>query len=191
MGVLGILITVLPTVLAYPMVLDPEASPRMLVQAEIINLALGWFVIALPLAVGIAILRYRLWDIDILIRKTLIYTFVVALLALVYFGSVILLQRMFEALSGEQSEIKTVLSTLVIAVLFVPLRNRIQNLIDQRFYRKKYDAQQVLQDFANTVRDETDLEKLTARLMQVVNETMQPKTVSVWLKEENSGPKNV
>lgn len=139
--------------------------------------------LAVPVTVAIAILRYRLWDIDILIRRTATYTLVVALLAIVYFSSVILLQQIFSALTGlGQNEIVTVLSTLTIAALFVPLRNRIQNVIDRRFNRKKYDAQRVLQDFANTVRDETDLEKLTGRLMQVVDETMQPKSVSMWLK---------
>lgn len=140
-----------------------------------------------PVSIGIAILRYRLWDIDIIIRKTATYTLLVALLALVYFGSVILLQQVLVTVTGSgRNEFVTVLTTLIIAALFVPLRNWIQSVIDKRFYRKKYDAQKVLQDFAQTVRDETDLEKLTGRLIEVVNETMQPKSVSLWLKAENS-----
>lgn len=136
-------------------------------------------------AIAIAILRYRLFDIDILIRRTLTYALVTALLVIVFFGSIIFLQNLFATLIGSrQNELVTVISTLAIAALFVPMRNRIQNEIDKRFNRKKYNAQQVMSDFANTVRDETDLEKLTGRLIQVVDETMQPKTVSVWLKKE-------
>lgn len=138
--------------------------------------------LVLPLAIGISVLRYRLWDIDILIRRTLTYSLVTVLLLLAYFVSVIVLEQLFGILTGaHQNELVTVLSTLAIAALFVPVRNRIQAFIDRRFYRKKYDAQQVLNDFAKTVRDETDLEKLTGRLMQVVDETMQPKSLSVWL----------
>ena len=140
--------------------------------------------LAFPIAIGIAILRYRLWDIDVIIRRTVTYAIVVALLLVVYFGSVILLQQIFANLTGERSEVITVLSTLAIAALFVPLRNRVQNAIDKRFNRKKYDAQQVLKKFSETVRDETDLDKLTAELVNVVNETMEPKSVSVWLKSE-------
>ncbi len=136
-----------------------------------------------PIFLTLAILRSRLWDIDVIIRKTVTYTIVVAIWLIVYFGGVILFQQIFANVTGQRSEVITVISTLVIAALFIPLRNRIQNVIDKRFYRKKYDAQQVLQDFANTVRDETDLEKLTGRLIEVVNETMQPTNVSVWLKD--------
>jgi hypothetical protein len=166
-------------VLSFPF--DPwiQASPY---QEELDYVGL----VFVPLAVGIAILKYRLWDIDLIIRRTLTYALVTGLLLLVFFGSVVVLQQVFAGITGSgQSEIVTVLSTLAIAALFVPLRNWIQNAIDKRFNRKKYDAQQVLNDFANTVRDETDLEKLAARLMQVVDETMQPKSVSVWLKRDS------
>ncbi|GAB4577589.1 MAG: hypothetical protein Fur0022_03200 [Anaerolineales bacterium] len=130
----------------------------------------------------VAITRYRLWDIDILIRRTLQYTLLTGLLALTYFGSVILLQTGFRTLTGQtNSPIITVLSTLGIAALFTPLRNRIQNFIDQRFYRKKYNAEQALAQFATIARDEVDMDKLTTALIGVVQETMQPEKVSVWL----------
>lgn len=153
----------------------------------------GWLYMALlmllwvgyPVAIGVAVLRYRMYDVDVVIRKTVTYSIVVALLLLVYFGSVILLQQLFANITGQRSEWITIVSTLVIAALFVPLRNRIQNSVDKRFYRKKYDAQKVLQEFAMTVRDETDLDKLTGELLSVVNETMQPKNASVWLKADH------
>ena len=144
-------------------------------------------ILAVPLAIGFSILRYRLYDIDIIVRRTVTYAVVVALLLIVYFASVILLQRLFAGITGRREEFVTVLSTLAIAALFVPLRNRIQALIDRRFNRKKYDAQKVLEKFGETVRDETDLEKLTNELVKVVQETMQPKSVSVWLKQEPRG----
>ena len=137
----------------------------------------------LGITLSVAILRYRLFDIGILIRRTVTYALVITLLLVIYFGSVIVLQCVFAGMVGGDSEIITVLSTLAIAALFVPLRNRVQSEIDKRFNRKKYDAQQVMEKFARTVRDETDLEKLTNELLNVVNETMQPKSVMLWLKQ--------
>ncbi len=140
----------------------------------------------IPASITIAILRYRLWDIDILIRKTLQYTAVTALLAFIYFGSVFLLQRLFSSVSGQQSPLALVVSTLLIAALFAPLRRRIQDGIDRRFYRRKYNAQQVLAQFARTARDETDMDALLAELERVIQETLQPEGVGVWLRETKS-----
>lgn len=141
-----------------------------------------------PLVTMISILKFHLWDIDLLIRRTVTYTLLAALLAVFYFGSIIFLQRAFASFTGQRSELATVLSTLAIAALFVPLRNRIQSTIDRRFYRKKYDARQVLEQFGQMVRNETDLERLTGELMNVVQETMHPKSVSMWLRKNPRHP---
>jgi hypothetical protein len=145
-------------------------------------------VITLPVSVGVAILKYRLYEIDLIIRKTLTYSVLTALLLAVYFGSVVVLQQIFVSITGaQQSEIVTVVSTLAIAALFVPLRRRVQDVIDRRFYRRKYDAQQVLARFAQTARDQVELEKLSDELLAVVNETMQPASVSLWLRPNADG----
>jgi len=141
--------------------------------------------LTLPVTIGIAILRYRLFDIDLIIRKTLQYTLLTGLLVLVYFGSVVLLQSLTENLFGEQSPLVIVLSTLAIAALFNPLRTRIQDFIDRRFYRKKYNAEQALAEFAVTARDEVDMEKLTNALLGVVEETVQPEKVSLWMQKSS------
>jgi hypothetical protein len=142
-----------------------------------------WLILLLPVCLAIAIIRYRLFDIDIIIRRTLVYTVVTALLALVFYGSVLLLQRMFTGLTGQQSPVAIVASTLIIAALFSPLRRRIQDFVDRRFYRRKYDAQQVLARFGAVARSETDLNALTAAQVRVVEETLQPQMVGVWLRE--------
>lgn len=150
------------------------------------NLLLPIGMSTFPAAIGIAILRYRLYDIDVIIRKTLQYTLLTGSLALVYFGSVVLLQNLVENLTGEQSPIVIVLSTLVIAALFTPLRQSIQAFVDRRFYRRKYDAEQALGQFSVTVRDEVNMNMLTVALLGVVEETMQPERVNLWLKKEES-----
>jgi hypothetical protein len=136
----------------------------------------------LPVAAGIAILRYRLYDIDFLINRTLVYSALTTALALVYVGSIVLLQGLFRALTGETSQLAVVASTLAIAALFVPLRRRVQAFIDRRFYRRKYDVAKTLQGFNTKLRDDVDLDSVADDLVEVVKETMQPTHVSLWLR---------
>jgi hypothetical protein len=137
-------------------------------------------------AVGVAVLKYRLYEIDTLINRTLVYGALTAILAALYFGGIAVLQRVFVALTGQKSTLAVVASTLLIAALFQPLRRRIQGFIDRRFYRSKYDARKTLEAFSAKLRDETDLDALSDDLVGVVGETMQPDHVSLWLRPDTT-----
>jgi hypothetical protein len=164
-------------------------SPAMQVLFSfLVSLVALAVVLTLPVTVTIAILRYRLWDIDILIRRTLIYSVLTTILALIYFGSVVVLQTLWRSLTGQvENTFVTVLSTLAIAALFTPVRQRVQQVIDRRLYRRKYDADLVLLAFGELTRDETDLDRLTAELVRVGQETVQPAQVSIWLRKAPEG----
>jgi len=140
----------------------------------------------IPIAVGFAVLRYRLYEIDILINRALVYGSLTVLLAATYVGGVVGLQYVFRALTGQGSTLAVVASTLVIAALFNPLRRRVQGFVDRRFYRRKYDARKTLEDFSTRLREETDLEALNSELVEVVRETMQPAHVSLWLRPDKA-----
>ena len=165
-----------------------DPTVRIIVGRWLVSLGFA----ALAAAIFIAILRYRLFDIDLIIRKTLQYTAVTGVLLLVYFGAVVVLQQVFAGTFGWDSTPVVVLSTLLIAALFNTIRRRVQDAIDRRFFRRKYDAEKVLQQFAATARDETDLDALMAELLRVIQDTMQPASLSIWLqptKDEESNPK--
>ena len=149
--------------------------------------ALSFAMLLFPVSFAVAILRYRLWDIGVVINRTLVYAAVTGSLAVVYFGSVVLLGVAFRAVTGQGTALAVVASTLAIAALFQPLRRRIQNLIDRRFYRSKYDAARTLAAFSTTLRDEVDLDRLSQAMIEVVEETMQPAHVSLWLREPGRG----
>jgi len=142
----------------------------------------------IPVAIGIAVLKYRLYEIDIIINRTLVYGALTAILVAVYFSGIVLSQRLFVILTGQQSTLAVVASTLLIAALFNPLRRRIQSFVDRRFYRRKYDARKTLEAFSSKLRDETDLDALRDDLVGVVRETMQPAHVWLWLRPDR-GPK--
>jgi hypothetical protein len=150
------------------------------------NVLFGVVLIALPTAIGIAVLRYRLYDIDLVINRTLVYGPLTAMLALFYLGGVVSMQYAFRTLTGQESQVAIVASTLAIAALFNPLRRRVQAFVDRRFYRRKYDARKTLEAFSAKLREQTDLEALNSELVGVVRETMQPAHVSVWLRPETA-----
>jgi hypothetical protein len=148
------------------------------------GLLTGWVLVGLPAAIGIAVLRYRLYEIDLVINRTLVYGPLTAMLVLVYFGGVVGLQAALRTLTGQESTLPVVASTLAIAVLFSPLLRRVQGFVDQRFYRRKYDAAKTLEAFNSRLREETDLDALGEDLVGVVRETMQPAHASLWLRTD-------
>lgn len=171
-------------------VLSPSVFPFSPLAADVGYVASALLTLLLPLGLGIAVLQYRLFDIDVIIRRTLIYGSLTAILAAVYFGVVIGLQSLGTALTHQSNPqpVIIVVSTLLIAMLFDPMRRQVQATIDRRFYRAKYDAARTLEAFAATLRTETDLRELSEQLMAAVQETMQPASVSLWLRESGKAP---
>jgi hypothetical protein len=152
----------------------------------VLKMGFALSLLLIPFSIGIAILRSHLFDIDVLINRTLVYGLLTTTLVALYFGLILMLQSLFIALTGEKSTLAVVASTLLIAALFIPLRRRNQSFIDRRFYRRKYDARRTLESFSAKLRDETDLDALSDELVGVVGETMQPSHVSLWLRPETA-----
>jgi len=176
------LIVTLPTFLL-PLFLPSLNSTQVaLFYGVFFQTAITFFTFLIPISFGVAILRSRLWDIDIIINRTLVYGTLTALLALVYAGLILALQYLLRGMIKQNNDIAIVVSTLAIAALFQPLRTRIQHIIDRRFYRRKYDAARTLAAFSTTLRHEVDLATLSKHLVGVVEETMQPASVSLWLR---------
>jgi len=174
---LGVLIGILVIGL-----LIPSTNNNEILGGVIATFLFNCAFLLIPLSIGFSILRYRLYDIDVLINRTLVYGSLTALLALLYFGLIFALQSLFQGLFHQQNAVAIVISTLVIAALFQPLRHRLQRFIDRRFYRSKYDAAKTLEAFSATLRNEVDLGQLREHLLNVVQETMQPAHVSLWLR---------
>ena len=172
---------ILLPVLFFPTLRQPGPAAMLYRLAAITSVLLALLVN--PIAIAIAILRYRLFEIDVIINRALVYATLTATLALIYFGSVVVLQQGVQGVTGSISQLTVVVSTLMVAALFQPLRRRIQESIDHRFYRRKYDAARTLQAFSAKIRDEVDLNRLTDDLLAVVEETMQPAHVSLWLRD--------
>ncbi|CAN5712919.1 hypothetical protein BH18ACT11_BH18ACT11_18310 [soil metagenome] len=185
-GITGFLVTItLAPFLLGPSIVNDTLSDL------VGNTVIGLFVFLIPLSIGVAVLRSGLFDIDVIINRTLVYGALTATLAAAYFGGVTATQTIFRAFTSQeqQPQLAIVASTLVIAALFNPLRRRMQNFIDRLFYRRKYDARKTLSAFSKKLRDETDLERLNAELLLVMRETVQPAHVSLWLRppDRNGG----
>src|SRR5258707_5367203 len=164
---------------------NTRLSGRWLLIARLSFLLVSIFCLLLlliPLSLAIAILRYRLWDVDVLINKTLVYGLLTGMLGAVYAGCIVGLQALLRGLFNQTSDVAIVISTLVIAALFQPLRKLIQAGIDRRFYRSRYNAARTLAAFSATLRNEVDLSQLSEDLVTVVQETMQPAHISLWLR---------
>ena len=147
---------------------------------------LGVIVSIFPVTLAIAVLRHKLFDIDQIINRTVVYALLTTILGLIYFGTVVTLQYFFRTMTGERSQLTLVFSTLTTVVLFTPLRELVQKMIDRHFYRRKYNAQQTIERFAVLVRDEVELEAIEGALLSVVDNTLQPKQALLWLRKSAS-----
>jgi hypothetical protein len=188
-GFTAILITLLAfliVVLLFPPL--SEVSRVSLVHELVGRTIAAVLFLPIPLSIAVALLRYRLWDIDPILNRTLVYSTLTATLALIYISSVVILQALLRPLIGQESPITIVASTLAIAALFQPLRRRIQHTIDRRFYRRKYDSQRVLESFGVRLRQGTDLEVMTQDMLGVIQETLQPTHASLWLRNSRQSP---
>jgi hypothetical protein len=175
---IGVLIGFLAISFLIPSIVNASALGGVIFN----NITFSLAFLLIPFSIGFSIMRYRLYDIDVLINRTLVYGSLTALLALLYFGLIFALQSLFQGLFHQNNAVAIVVSTLVIAALFQPLRHRIQAIIDRRFFRRKYDAARVLAAFGATLRTEVDVDTLREQLIAVVQETMQPSHVSLWLR---------
>ena len=181
-AVVGVVIGLFAIGLLVPTIVDIH------LYTELWSIILPVTLLLIPLSIGFSILRYRLYDIDVLINRTLVYGTLTVLLALVYVGLIFSLQYLLRGMISQNNDVAIVVSTLAIAALFQPLRHRIQAIIDRRFYRRKYDAAKIVETFSATLRNEVDLNQLREHLITVVQDTMQPSHISLWLREPASKP---
>jgi hypothetical protein len=186
-GFLSLLVPLVGWTMLFEILSLPSGMPRLIVYTLVYGV-MAIFLFFFPLSFVIAIMRYRLWDIDLLIRRTLVYSILTGTLVMVYFGSVVVVQTAVNGLTGQEqsSQLTIALSTLLIAALFNPARKRVQSLVDRRFYRQKYDAAQTLAAFASSVQDEVEIGQLQQALAQVVTDTLQPTYLSLWIKSEKA-----
>ena len=175
--------------LLFPSLQNPNSSSGVAIGTIVLNFLFPIVALAIPLSIAFSILRYRLYDIDIIINRTLVYALLSGILALIYVGLIIALQALLRGIINQTNDVAIVVSTLAIAALFQPLRQRIQRIVDRRFYRSKYDSTKIVAAFSTTLRQEVDLEMLRERLLGVVQETMQPAHVSLWLRPPEHGGK--
>ena len=183
---IGIIIGILAVTFLIPSYLNSNAFGGFIITFIIWPAAL----LLIPISIGFSILRYRLYDIDLLINRTLVYGSLSAILVLVYVGLIFALQYLLRGIISQDNGVSIVVSTLAIAALFQSLRHRIQAIIDRRFYRRKYDAAKVVEKFSATLRNEVDLSQLSEHLLNVVQDTMQPTHASLWLRKSENERKS-